>query len=259
MLLLDKQSPGSSGATDRTDKPPPYMDIPNVPEPSRSNGNALVQVRHAVGMLAPPPTVNQVHLEARNEPISGTFYIDPQIPNSSLGKKKKSKCGKHASDASFRSHKGPISLELATTGSVSRTQRATVNVTTRSGDVSINLLPIHPSQPRMGLDVYSRKGNTLLYIPPTFSGVIHLTTRKGELTMLPRLSASMKILKSTNKEVLVMVGSQSVDSTGNAPVADLCQLKSHSGNIVVGLAGQDKYSPPVGFWKRMGEFFNAGL
>ena len=77
--------------------------------------------------------------------------------------------------------------------------------------------------------------------------------------MLPRLSASMKSLKWTSKEVLVMVGSQPVDSTGNAPAADLCQLKSHSGNIVVGLAGQDKYSPPVGFWKKMGEFFNGGL
>ena len=136
------------------------MDIPNIPEPSHSNANALVQVRHAVRMIAPPPTVNQVHLEARNEPISGvyftrchsciqtpnlsltgTFYIDPQIPNLSPGKKKKkkSKCGKN-SDASFRSHKGPISLELGTTGSVSRTQRATVNVTTRSGDVSLNLV-----------------------------------------------------------------------------------------------------------------------
>jgi len=121
------------------------------------------------------------------------------------------------------------------------------------------LLPIHPSQPRMGLDVYSRKGNTLLYIPRTFSGIIHLTTRKGELTMLPRLSAEMNILKWTNKEVLVMVGSQVVDSTGKAPVADLCQLKSHSGNIVVGLAGQDKYSPAVGFWKKIGEFFDGGL
>lgn len=134
------------------------MDIPNIPEPSHSNGNALVQVHHAVRMLAPPPTVNQIHLEARNEPISGvyfiflsftnsnavlftgTFYIDPQIPNLSPGKKKK-KCGKHrASDASFQSHKGPISLELGTTGSVSRTQRATVNVTTRSGDISLNLV-----------------------------------------------------------------------------------------------------------------------
>jgi hypothetical protein len=134
------------------------MDIPNTPEPRHSNGNALAQVRHAVRMLAPPPTVNQIHLEARNEPISGvyftflsftysnavlftgTFYIDPQIPSLSLGKKKK-KCRKHrASDASFQSHKGPISLELGTTGSVSRTQRATVNVTTRSGDVSLNLV-----------------------------------------------------------------------------------------------------------------------
>jgi hypothetical protein len=140
MLLVDKQTPGFSGTMDRSDRPPPYMDIPNTPEPRHSNGNALAQVRHAVRMLAPPPTVNQIHLEARNEPISGTFYIDPQIPSLSLGKKKK-KCRKHrASDASFQSHKGPISLELGTTGSVSRTQRATVNVTTRSGDVSLNLV-----------------------------------------------------------------------------------------------------------------------
>jgi hypothetical protein len=77
--------------------------------------------------------------------------------------------------------------------------------------------------------------------------------------MLPHLLAEMKILKWVNKEVLVMVGSQFVDSTGKAPIVDLSQLKSHSGNIIVGLAGQDKYSPADGFWKKIREFFNRGL
>jgi hypothetical protein len=67
-----------------------------------------------------------------------TFYIDPQIPSLSLGKKK---CrNHHVSDTSFQLHKGPISLELEMMESISRTQRATMNATTHSGDVSLNLV-----------------------------------------------------------------------------------------------------------------------
>ncbi|KAF8966343.1 hypothetical protein BDZ97DRAFT_705511 [Flammula alnicola] len=51
-----------------------------------------------------------------------------------------------------------------------------------------------PSTPSMGLDVSSRHGDIVLFIPEGFSGVMQLSSRKGTMQVLPALSARMKIL-----------------------------------------------------------------
>jgi hypothetical protein len=90
-------------------------------------------------------------------------------------------------------------------------------------------------------------GDIILFLPSTFSGVIHLTTRKGSLHLLSGLAAAMKVIKKTDKEALVSMGDNAV--YGDTKHVDFCQLTSRSGKLIVGLTGQDSHAQvKSGFW-----------
>jgi hypothetical protein len=87
-------------------------------------------------------------------------------------------------------------------------------------------------------------------LPETFTGVVHLGTRKGEMVVLPALAKAMKVVKTSNKEVIFMIAPH--NGADNSGEATLCQLNSRKGNIVVGLSGHDKYVSQPNFWKKLG-------
>ncbi|KAF8892144.1 hypothetical protein BD779DRAFT_93666 [Infundibulicybe gibba] len=214
--------------------PPPYS--PDGPGPSGP------QLGHA----SPGPSVSQIHIRNRKEDIAGTFYVDPQIPSLNIPKKLKSRKGS-VPHASFRTREGSIALNLATTG---KKGKAIVHVSSRTGNIHLNVLSSSAAGPCIDLDIYSRRGNIVLFIPKTFVGVVQLHTKKGHLEFLPAFASITKTLKSTETESLVLMGQNSSDT------ADFCQLTSVLGKVTIGIAGEDQLSvPQPGFWKKFKEFF----
>jgi len=232
------------------DNPPAYSDHGSVAGqylPAPNSNNVVLATQN------PPPSADQVHIFDRKHDIQGTFFIDPLVP--ALNRRKKHKSKHPLPHASFRSRHGGIDLELATTGNIQDAPKANVAVSTRSGDIKIKLLPMPPSRPRMGLDVDSHHGNIALFLPEGFAGVVHLTTRKGEMQILPALSAFIKIVKSSDREMIFMIGTQNnVYELDTSREASFCEVNTRKGSIVVGLSGRDHYSPQVGFWKRLGGY-----
>lgn len=88
---------------------------------------------------------------------------------------------------------------------------------------------------------------------------MYLKTKKGDIKLLPALAAHIKIVKSTNRETIFMVGTQNnLYELDNSREASFCQVDSRTGHIVVGLSGRDHYQAPVGFWKRLGGYLGLG-
>lgn len=250
-------------------EPPPYSRSPSsssslppppprrIEDPSTSSRGALTKPQPSLPRLTPAPraSVTQLHIYQKADPISGTFFVDPRIPSTAFEGKGRKKNPPHAS---FRTRHAPISLDLSTTGDVSAlAPKANILVASRSGNISVKLLPTAPSRPRIGLEAESRRGNIQLFVPANFSGVLQLTTRKGSIQLLPAIASKMKVLKESDTEALVLIGDQASAVTGTRDM-DFCQLSSRSGKLVVGLSDVDKIEMKVGFWQKIANAFAGG-
>jgi hypothetical protein len=101
-------------------------------------------------------------------------------------------------------------------------------------------------------------GNIILFLPQGFSGVVQLTTRKGEMVILPALRAVIKIVKASHRETIFMIGAQpTANDSDNSREASFCELSSRTGSITVGLSGLDSFVPRLGFWQKIGEYFGV--
>jgi len=172
----------------------------------------------------------------------GTYYVDPSASRVSKPLKKQ------LSDfqASFRSRKGNISIDVGTTG---RGAKASALISSRKGAVHVNILPLLPNRPRISLDVSSRKGKVALFIPDSYSGILRLCTKKGKLEFLPSLSGAMQTFKMTPKEALVYFGAGQGRPEQSG---DFCQITTKGGSIIVGISGRDKYPGEPGLWQSLG-------
>jgi hypothetical protein len=196
--------------------------------------------------------------------------------------------------ASFRTRKADISIDLGTTGEIYDTKKANVAVATHKGDIKINLVCVPdyrrwslsltntptrklqtPSIRPLGLDVTSRKGgesffivvndssafvsgNIVLFLPETFTGIVHLMTRKGEMAVLPALASIMKVVKTSEREIIFMITPKNFpNGADNSGETTLCQLSTRKGTIVVGLSGHDQYLPQPSFWKKLGVYLRG--
>jgi len=229
------------------DNPPEYSIRPHahVP-PVLASMSANIQ---------PPPTVDQVHIFSRHDDIKGTFYIDPRVPSLDQSRRK-SRRKSELPHASFRTRKANISIDLGITGDTYDVRKANIAVATHKGDIKINLLPTLSIRP-LGLDVTSRKGDIVLFLPEKFSGVVHLMTKKGEMIILPALTSIMRVVKTSHKEIMFTVTAQNEFGANNSSETTLCQLNTRKGTIVVGLSGRDQYAPQPGFWKKL-EYYLRG-
>ena len=120
--------------------------------PSISNANLSSLPPH------PPPTVDQVHVfEPKHNihgmscvvrelfllahtviyNVPGTFYIDPVVPAVGKGKHKSKRPLPHAS---FRTRNNKIELDLGTTGDFRKAPKANISVSSKSGDIKINIV-----------------------------------------------------------------------------------------------------------------------
>jgi hypothetical protein len=105
---------------------------------------------------------------------------------------------------------------------------------------------------------YLLSGNIVLFLPESFTGIVHLTTRKGEMAVLPALASIMKVVKTSPREVIFMIAPKSFpDGADNSSETTLCQLNTRKGNVVVGLSGRDQYVPQTSFWKKLGGYLRG--
>ncbi|GLB43400.1 hypothetical protein LshimejAT787_1303010 [Lyophyllum shimeji] len=241
------------------EEPPPYTSIPSgsahLPPPRDISSSSHKPLPRPSPRQSPRPSINQVHIQERGDNISGTFFIDPSIPSLGFNAKGDKARKKNPPHASFRTRHGGIALDLGTTGEASVAgPKANVLVSSRSGNISIKLLPNAPSRPRIGLEAISRGGNIMLFVPETFAGVIQLNTRKGNLQFLPALASRLKVLKESDKEALILVGDQKATETREM---DFCQLNTRHGKIIVGLSDIDKPDVKLGFWKKLASVFGG--
>ncbi|KAJ6518839.1 hypothetical protein C8R45DRAFT_949466 [Mycena sanguinolenta] len=203
----------------------------------------------------PSSLFNSIYLQTRFADITGSYYISPKnLVSEAKGRRKKRK-QKTIPDAIFRSRRGNLSLDLATTGYASEIAKASIQASTRSGDISLNLISGANTKPRFDVEANTRSGTIVLFVPNTFSGAIQLHTNTGDLTFLPGLASGMQVVKSSDNEYLVLVGKQQPAVGSQLACADFCRLRTRSGNIIVGERGKDTYVKTTSVWQKLAGLF----
>ncbi|KAJ6581539.1 hypothetical protein B0H19DRAFT_510867 [Mycena capillaripes] len=204
----------------------------------------------------PSGSFNRVSLQTRFADITGTYYVDPQNLMSEIKGRRKKRKFKQIPDAVFRSRRGNLSLDLATNGHINDVPKASIIASTRSGNISLNLISGAVTRPRFDLEVNTRSGTIILFVPNTFSGAIQLHTKTGDLNFLPGIASKMQVVKSTDNEYLVLVGKQHPPGSQPGP-ADFCRLRTRTGNIIVGERGQDTYVKTTTIWQKLTGFLRG--
>ncbi|KAL0953822.1 hypothetical protein HGRIS_005002 [Hohenbuehelia grisea] len=230
------QLPGPSSFSVRTPAPPSETSAPST---------AVQSEESLHGTHPEVPTVNHIHKSLASTAITGTYFIDPCLP-ASVPEEKRSKL-----DASFRCRTGRIALNLATVCPHTDHAKARVAVQTQTSAIIVSLLEM-PIVQNISLDLTSKSGDISLLVPRSFCGVIQLRTSKGSVEFLPALAATMRVLKETDEEILILLGNSKTISASSG--ADFCHLASRMGKLTVGLKGEDKVQlPRPTFWKRLGK------
>jgi hypothetical protein len=98
-------------------------------------------------------------MDAGIERETGTYYIEPKNVTELVSRRKKRKNKiKHIPDAVFRTKRGNITLDLATTGHANEVAKASVVASTKSGNISLNLISGAETRPRFDLEANTRSG-----------------------------------------------------------------------------------------------------
>ncbi|KAJ7115958.1 hypothetical protein C8R44DRAFT_675483 [Mycena epipterygia] len=248
-VAAEEPPPYSLQSTSNTSRSRPLSVLPPLPVEAEEQTTTL-ETRPSI---TPGPSFSQIRMETRYADINGTFYIDPKSPIYTNKKSRK----KPIPDAIFRTRSGKIALELATTGNVVHVAKAAVIATSKSGSITINLLPTDETRPRLDLQVNSNSGTVLIFVPKTYGGAIQLHTKSGSLEYLPAMSDHIQVVKSTDTESLVLFGKQTAPSS-QIP-SDYCHIRTRSGKVIVGLRGQDTYVEEVGLWQRIGGYLKGDI
>ncbi|TFK51840.1 hypothetical protein OE88DRAFT_1472688 [Heliocybe sulcata] len=255
MIIPDAQIPAILAS--KGDLPPLPSEPSDSPPPYDGHDPAVEQEAEPDVM----PTNNLV-VQTRRTPISGVFRINPEDANSYVPgylAKARKRCGRQreklAPNALFYARHAPVTLDLGVVSTSPENRVSRVEVANRSGDITVKLSLQAPKH--INLDVRSRKGNIVVFLPRTFVGQVKLRTKHGQLTFLPGLSRVMRIAKLRDRDALVFVGQ--ADQIGMEQTqTDMCELSSRSGDVVLGLRGEDTYiREESNFWKKLGGFLRG--
>ncbi|KAI9433594.1 hypothetical protein H4582DRAFT_2082223 [Lactarius indigo] len=219
--------------------PPPYTPAP------------------ASASLAVPPTVptNGVNVSTVFETIRGSWLLDPLAPQSTnqslLQLLVENRAGRRprrfhnmtvgAPTAKLDSRRGNIFATLRVGGESAVPAIATIRSTTRSGNIVLELVSKSPSRV-VHFDAYSRMGNISLLIPRSFSGLVELRGRRGDIELLPALAAFARVERATNSDTVVLIGNVPPPTPGLTSTGDLARLYSRSGRLRLGFSGEDNFT-----------------
>ncbi|KAG1808650.1 uncharacterized protein BJ212DRAFT_1382352 [Suillus subaureus] len=176
MILQSKEEPQlHTTAMLIQDDKEPSSHIPEYDSPPYSNsvsGSAAVSAVTIDSEFTNALTVKTIRLEKHHELISGKYIIDPDESGDQtsalqgfaarhsdlvVGLRKATDILSAAPHAVFRNRFGSIFLTLATKGSSERCHRVIIDVSTRHGDIAVNLSSVHPGK-RITVKVTSRRG-----------------------------------------------------------------------------------------------------
>jgi len=106
------------------------------------------------------------------------------------------------------------------------------------------------------LEVLTKDGNIIVFIPPNFSGGIQFRSKRvrNALNFLPEFATRARIINGSDKDSFVLFGTHDLSlSDLKNTERDLLLLSTQSGMITVGVTGLDYYEEPklpIGFWKK---------
>jgi len=240
---------------------------PQQPEPAprqfTPEAGPSVPPSYAPPSYAPPSTTsaavptNGVNVFTLFETIRGSWLLDPLAAQSSersiLQALVETRAGRRprrfhnmtvgAPTAKLDSRHGNISatLRVVQAGESAAPATATIRSTTRNGNIVLELVSKSPSR-IVHFDAYSRTGNISLLIPRSFSGLVELRGRRGDIELLPALAAYARVERVTDSETVVLVGNVAPPTPGFTSVGDLARLYSRSGRLRLGFSGEDSFT-----------------
>ncbi|KZV72918.1 hypothetical protein PENSPDRAFT_649341 [Peniophora sp. CONT] len=91
----------------------------------------------------------------------------------------------------------------------------------------------------LDVETWTRRGNTLVLLPPNFLGAVSLNTSRGRLTQLPGLDGRTSILRSSDRELFFLVGPVLESVSADVKGIDYVRLSSKKGGIAVGFSDVD--------------------
>ncbi|KAI0045818.1 hypothetical protein FA95DRAFT_1560787 [Auriscalpium vulgare] len=258
-MIIDKKEPiksdysSDSGESFLPPPPPQYSAAPSAP-------SAPVAGPSTSGSDNP---VNGLTVATGYENILGTWRLDPfaatstssiltSIVSATNGRRgsRRRRDGVFSATlssptASFSSQFGSINARLAVVGNPANPARADVKVSSRHSNITVDLFE-KAAFKFIGLDVHTGRGDVLVLIPRSYSGIVELSSRHGHSNVLPYLSAGARIVKASRNEVTILVGNGSQSAGPSSQFADHVSMHSRHGNVTVGFSGEDQYSPPDG-------------
>ncbi|TFY54824.1 hypothetical protein EVJ58_g8632 [Rhodofomes roseus] len=163
-------------------------------------------------------------------------------------------------NAAFRTRHGPIKVNVgivnsglqAATSSIGgqRKTRGRVMLSSRHGRISVNLTEIQFGR-SVDLDVSTRHGNIIVFLPPTFDGSVAFRSRRGPsgVTFLPAFASRARVVRGSNREMLVSLSSTPTDATSLRPAGqtgdDYCVIGTRHGKVTIGIYGLDSESDVI--------------
>jgi hypothetical protein len=148
--------------------------------------------------------------------------------------------------AKFSSRHGGIQATLRVIGDSYVRSTATIRSETRGGNIVLDLVSIAPMR-TVHIDASSRRGSVTLLVPRNFCGLVQLSSRHGDVEVLPALAASGRIVKTRDRETTVLIGDGPVPQVGSDNITDTARLYSRHGRVRLGYSGEDYFNEPPKF------------
>ncbi|KAI0364671.1 hypothetical protein BV20DRAFT_974149 [Pilatotrama ljubarskyi] len=280
-----KDPAGPPSGIEQLPPPPPYSPAagPSTapPPPPQRPTSSVLQPQTA-------QTVNHFEVFSKHNSVSGTYLVDPLLPTpavrSSLRKIRRkhnkswgNSCSSPADiNASFRTRHGAISLDMAVVADSGRSLPpgsakvpACVLVSTRHGRINVNLFEIQPNR-SIDLQVESRHGRIVLFLPATYEGPVMFQTRSASsVNFLPAFAARARTLRASDRETLVVCTLPDSPDQAPKPVTaqperestDRVLVRTRHGRITIGISGLDKVeesSTGGNLFQKLGELIETG-
>lgn len=191
-------------------------------------------------------------------------------PKHSKKRPKNNRKAMSAPQFSLETNDKAISANLAVIGRPGdEARKAIVHVTTKAGEVRVDVqektigrffdldiynkegaLTSHAVQYTLVLSTLLEIGDTKLFLPHGFMGVVELYFRKGKLEIRDTLSRDLRTLRTGETEMLLLVGKGAMADQHEH--ADYVRCEVREGKLVLGRTVVDDFEAPVvGFWARM--------
>ncbi|EPT02941.1 hypothetical protein FOMPIDRAFT_1022586 [Fomitopsis schrenkii] len=163
-------------------------------------------------------------------------------------------------NASFRTRHGPIKVNVGVINSAThaaspsdgRKARGRVMLSSRHGRIGVNMTEIQAGR-CADLDVSTRHGNIMVFLPPTFNGSIAVRTRRGPngVAYMPNFATRARLVRRSDREMLInlsptpspadLVKSAQASQKGD----DYCVISTRHGKVAIGIYGLDSEADVV--------------